>query len=84
MAFLFSSAKHRNGCLTSLASGRTWGECSVSSLGTPDMSFGDHAKMSRFSRRKLVSSLSYLAERLEPLMVNLEGSLSSSRIFLVL
>jgi hypothetical protein len=47
------------------------------------MFFGDHAKMSRFSRRKLVSSLSYLAERPVPMMTNLEGSLSSNRIFLV-
>jgi hypothetical protein len=39
--------------------------------------------MSRFSRRKLVSSLSYLAERLAPMMTNLAGSLLSSRIFLV-
>jgi hypothetical protein len=47
------------------------------------MSFGDHAKMSQFSRRKLLSLLSYLAERLVPMMTNLEGLLSSNRIFLV-
>jgi hypothetical protein len=32
----------------------------------------------------LVSSLSYLAERPVPMMMNLEGSLLSNRIFLVL
>jgi hypothetical protein len=39
--------------------------------------------MSRFSQRKLVSSLSYLADRPVPMMTYLVGSLSSSRIFLV-
>jgi hypothetical protein len=53
------------------------------SLGTPGMSFGDHAKMSRFSWRKLVSSLSYLAERLTPMVMTLVGSFTSSRIFFV-
>jgi hypothetical protein len=39
--------------------------------------------MSRFSRRKLVSLLSYLAERPVQMMTNLDGSPSSNRIFLV-
>jgi hypothetical protein len=39
--------------------------------------------MSRFSRRKLVSSLSYLAGRPIPMMTNLVGSLLSNMIFLM-
>jgi hypothetical protein len=47
------------------------------------MSFGDHAKMTRFSRRKLVSSLSYLAERPAPIVMTLADSFMSSGTFFV-
>ena len=83
MAFLLSSVKRRSGCLTGLASGLTCNECSANSLGTPSMYLGDHAKMSRFSRRKSVSSLSYLASNLLPMMATRSGKASSSWTCLV-
>src|SRR3954467_8639132 len=60
---LFSSDRRRKGCLTGFASDRTCNLCSANSVGTPGMSLGDHAKMSRFSRRKSTSSPSYLLSR---------------------
>src|SRR3954464_14442518 len=67
IALLLSSEKHWRGCLTGFEPGRMCNLCSPSSLGTPGMSCGDHAKMSRFSRRNSMSSLSYLSQvRLRP------------------
>ena len=83
IALRLSSAKRRKDCLTGLASGRTCKACSASSLGTPGMSFGDHAKMSRFSRRNSTSALSYAGLRPTPTETQRVGSDSSSRIFLV-
>jgi hypothetical protein len=45
------------------ASGHTAKWCSISSLGPPERSDGSHANTSEFSRRKLMSVLSYLGER---------------------
>ena len=57
-------------------------ECSASSLGTPGMSDGFHAKMSQFSRRKEVSTPSYAESRLAQITAVLCGS--SSRRMMVL
>ena len=47
------------------------------------MSFGDHAKMSRFSRRKSTSSPSYLLSKFAPMTANLSGFSGSRGIFFV-
>ena len=52
-------------------------------VGTPGMSLGDHAKMSRFSQRKSTSSLSYLLSRLVPTIACLSGWSASKGIFFV-
>src|SRR3954463_6705927 len=52
-------------------------------LGTPGMSCGDHANMSRFSRRNSTSSLSYLLLSPAPTTTNLLGSEGSKAIFLL-
>ena len=58
-------------------------ECSASSLGTPGMSDGFHAKMSQFSRRKEVSVPSYAESRLAPITAVLCGSSSRRTMVLV-
>ena len=58
-------------------------ECSASSLGTPGMSDGFHAKMSQFSRRKEVSAPSYAESRLAPITAVLCGSSSRRTMVLV-
>src|SRR3954463_6647831 len=45
------------------------------------MYLGDHAKMSRFSRRKSASSPSYLLLRFAPMTANLSGCSGSRGIF---
>src|SRR6266567_6142977 len=59
IALRFGSEKRRKGCFIGLARGSTFNECSASSLGTPGMSAGHHAKIFQFSRRNLTSALSY-------------------------
>ena len=66
---LFSSDSRRRGCLTGFASARTCSLCSAKSFGTAGVSFGDHAKMSRFSRMNSMSALSYFRSKLA-LMLN--------------
>jgi hypothetical protein len=44
-------------------------ECSIRFLGTPGMSAGFHAKMSRLARRKLTSASSYFGSRPAPMVV---------------
>ena len=80
---LFSSDKRRKGCLTSLTSSRMCSLCSAKSVGTPGMSLGDHAKMSRFSQRKSTSSPSYLLSRPVPMKACLSGCSGSKGIFFV-
>ena len=80
---LFSYDSRRRGCLTGFASARTCSLCSAKSFGTHGMSFGDHAKMSRFSRRKSTSSPSYLLSRFAPMTANLSGFSRSRGIFFV-
>jgi len=48
-------------------------ECSASSLGTPGMSEGFHAKMSQLARRKEVSASSYAESRSAPIKAVLSG-----------
>jgi hypothetical protein len=69
MASRLSSAKQRMCCHFGVALGSTLSECSINSLGTPGMSAGFHAKMSRLARRKLMSASSYLGSRLAPMVV---------------
>ena len=80
---LFSSDSPRRGCLTGFASSLTCILCSAKSFGTPGMSFGDHAKMSRFSWRKSMSSPSYLLSRFAPMTANLSGFSGSRGIFFI-
>jgi hypothetical protein len=63
MASRLSSAKRRWCCHFGVALGSTLRECSINSLGTPGMSTGFNAKMSRLGRRKLMSASSYLGSR---------------------
>jgi hypothetical protein len=55
-------------CLTGHFLGSTWSLCSASSIGTPGMSVGLHAKMPRFSWRYSLSALSYEGVRSPPIM----------------
>ena len=80
---LFSSDRRRRGCLTGFISDRTCNLCSANSVGTPGMSLGDHAKMSRFSRRKSTRSPSYLLSRFAPMTAYLSGCSGSKGIFFV-
>jgi hypothetical protein len=63
------SAKRRRCCHFGVALGSTLGECSIRFLGTPGMSTGFQAKMSRLARRKLTSASSYFGSRPTPIMV---------------
>ena len=62
----------------------TFSECSITSLGTPGMSDGFHAKMSWFARRKVMSSDCYLGSSPVPTRAVLAWSDGSSWIFMVL
>ena len=78
MAWHFSSPKRLIACLTSLELGIICRACSASSLGTPIMSDGCHAKMSRFSRRNSMSAFSYLGDKFVPMEVVLAASPATS------
>jgi hypothetical protein len=56
--------------------------CSASSLGTPGISDGLHAKMSVLSLTKLVSASSYLELRSAPMMTSLDASGRPRQTFL--
>jgi hypothetical protein len=64
-----SSAKRWSCCRIGVALGSTLSECSISLLGTPGMSAGFQAKMSRLARRKLTSVSSYFGSRPAPIVV---------------
>ena len=83
IAFLFSEEKRLRDSFTGLAFGSTRNLCSANSLGTPGMSDGFHAKMSQFSRRKLMSSTSYFGSRSVAMLVNLSSLVGWIRTFLV-
>src|SRR3954468_22160769 len=74
IAFLFLVEKRLRDSFTGLAFGSTRNLCSTNSLGTPGISDGFHAKISQFSRRKLMSSTSYLGSKLVAILVNLSLS----------
>ncbi|KAI4991179.1 hypothetical protein ZWY2020_039550 [Hordeum vulgare] len=61
--------------------GPSW--CSTNSLGTPGMSEGFHAKMSRFSRMNSMSTLSYLGSRPAPIVNCLDESPGTKSTILV-
>jgi hypothetical protein len=61
MASLLSGAKCRSRCYFRVASGLTFRQCSINSLGTPGISAGFHTNISRLALRKLTSALSYLS-----------------------
>src|SRR6185369_14601565 len=68
MKACFSGACFRAFCLTGRAFGHTAKWCSITSLGTPDISDGVHANMSEFARRKATSALSYLGGKPAPMV----------------
>jgi hypothetical protein len=69
MASRLSSAKQWRCCRFEVALGWTLSESSIRILGTPGMSAGFHAKMSRLARRKLTSASSYFGSRPAPMVV---------------
>jgi hypothetical protein len=69
MASRLSSAKRRRCFLFEVALVSTLSQCLISSLGTPGMSAGFHAKMSRLAQRKLMSASSYFGSRPAPMVV---------------
>ena len=69
MKSCFSGAWRRGFCLTGRALGHTAKCCSITSLGTPDISDGVHANMSEFALRKATSALSYLGGKLVPMVM---------------
>jgi hypothetical protein len=69
MASHLLSAKRQRCCRFGVALGSMLSECSIRFLGTPGMSAGFHAKMSRLARRKLTSASSYFGSRPAPMVV---------------
>ena len=67
--------------LTDLTPGRIASRCSITSLGTPGMSEGCHAKISTFAQRKVTSVSSYLAPRPPPMRAIWEGLAPICTIF---
>src|SRR4051812_3204953 len=78
-----SSLNRRRNCLTGLYLGSTLRVCSTSSLGTPGMSEGFHAKMSRFSRMNSMSALSYFGSKFVLILNCLDESLGTKSTSLV-
>src|SRR4051812_11536056 len=74
MAFLFLEEKRLRDSFTRIAFGSTCNLCSANPLGTPGISAGFHAKISQFSRRKLMSSSSYLGSKSVEILVYLSLS----------
>ena len=74
MALRFGSEKRRKGCLIGLAIGSKFRWCSASSLGTPGMSAGHHAKITQRSQRNSTSVLSYALSMFVAIAVVFLGS----------
>ena len=74
MALRLGSEKRRKGCFTGLARGSKLRWCSASSLGTPGMSAGHHAKIFQCSRRNSTSALSYATSMFAAMEVVFFGS----------
>ena len=68
--------------LTDLTPGRIASRCSITSLGTPGMSEGCHAKISTFAQRKVTSVSSYLAPRPPSMRAVWEGLAPIYTIFM--
>ena len=79
----FSGAWRRAFCFTGRAFGHTAKWCSITSLGTPDISDGVHANMSEFALRKATSALSYLGGKPAPMVTLAPEPLASSDTFVV-
>jgi hypothetical protein len=60
MASLLLGENRRTRCLLGVAFGSTFRQCLINSLGTPGISTGFHANMSRLALRKSMSAISYL------------------------
>ena len=69
---------HHSPCFFGVALWSTFRACSINSLGTPGISAGFHAIMSRLALRKLTSSSSYLSPSPAPMMAVLDSSPSCS------
>jgi hypothetical protein len=82
IASRLSWANLRRCCFLGTAYACTFRLCSISSLGTPSISAGFHANMSRLARRKLTSASSYLSSKPAPMTTVLDGSPSWSWIVL--
>jgi hypothetical protein len=67
--------------LTGFALGSTFSACSTSSLGTPGISEGHHAKNSQRSRMNSTSALSYAGSKFTAMEVVLFGSVGWTCIF---
>ena len=78
MASRLSGENRRNRCFFGVALGSTFKACSINSLGTPGISAGFHANMSRLALRKLTSSSSYLSPSPVPMIAVLDSSPSCS------
>ena len=83
IALRLSSLNRRRNCFTGLYLGSTLSVCSASCLGTPGMSEGFHAKMSRFSRMNSMSALSYFGSKLALMLNCLDESLGTKSTSLV-
>jgi hypothetical protein len=59
IARCLSVLKRQSDCFIGQTLGSKYNLCSTSSLGTPGMSDGFHAKMSQFSQRNSIGALSY-------------------------
>jgi hypothetical protein len=81
IALHFGSSNLRRGCFTGRALGSTFSACSTSSLGTPGMSNGHHAKISQRSRWNLMSALSYAGSKSTAIDVVLSGSVGWTQTF---
>ena len=79
----FSGACLRAFCFTGRAFGHTAKWCSITSLGTLDISDGVQANMSEFALRKATSALSYLIGKPVPMVTLAPEPLASSGTFFV-
>ena len=75
MASFFSVENRRRRCFFGFAVLSTSNLCSANFLGTPGLSAGFQAKMTRLCLKKLVSGSSYLGFMLAPIIAVLDGSL---------
>ena len=80
----FSSSKRHRHYFTGLELGLIFKACLVTSLKTPSMSKGLHAKISLLARRKSASVLSYFEESMVPMHATLPskplGSMRTSMV----